>query len=270
MTDDTRLALPQVTLCAVTSVNVAATLRALEACLEQVAFAECLLLTDVSVRPGNPAIRVVPIARLGSSAAYSDFLLTRLVDHVASSHCLVAQWDGHLLDAGRWRPEFLDYDYIGASWPQFDDGHDVGNGGFSLRSRRLMEWCRAPEFTPGHPEDVALARTNRAWLESQGMRFASRELADLFAAERTGDPRTAFGYHGVWNMPRALGVERFWEVYVELDETGTIRHDFAQLLRAVLRGRGGVGRMARMIADRTGAARRKCRAGSHRPFNQGR
>ncbi|SFG19796.1 hypothetical protein SAMN05518801_11017 [Novosphingobium sp. CF614] len=245
-----RLALPQVTLCAVTSVNVAATVRALEASLEQVAFAACRLLTDVPVRPHHPEIEVVLIGRLASSAAYSDFLLTQLVDHVKTSHCLVTQWDGHLLDANRWQAQFLDCDYIGASWPQFGDGHDVGNGGFSLRSRRLLEACRAPQFLPLHPEDVAIGRTNRDWLEGQGMRFAPRDLADLFAAERTGDIETAFGYHGVFNMPRAIGVDAFWTIYQELDDLATIRPDFRRLLRAVSRGRNGAKRAVRMIADR--------------------
>lgn len=250
MTLDTRLCLPQVTLCAITSVNVAATVRALEVSAAQVDFAQILLLTDAQPYLAHPAITVVPIAPLRSSAAYSDFLLTQLVDHVRTSHCMIAQWDGHLLDARRWNPTFLDYDYIGASWPQFDDGHDVGNGGFSLRSRRLMDLCRAPEFVPTHPEDVAVARTNRNWLEGQGMRFASRALADAFAAERAGDLAASFGYHGAFNMPRALGRQAFWQVYDELDELGSIRHDFLLILRHVARGPGGLRRARRMVVDR--------------------
>ena len=245
-----RLALPQVTLCAVTSVNVVATVRALDASLAQIDFADCMLFTDVAVQPSHPSIRVVQVARMASTDAYSDFLLTKLVDYVESSHCLVAQWDGHVIDAQRWRPEFLDYDYIGASWPQFDDAHDVGNGGFSLRSRRLMEACRAPDFRPGHPEDVAICRANREWLQARGMRFAPAELADLFAAERAGDLATSFGYHGVFNMPRALGTEAFWQIYRELDDLGTVRHDFCGIFRQVGRGPGGIRRMGRMIADR--------------------
>ena len=250
MTNDTRLSLPQVTLCAASSVNVAATLRALEACLEQVDFADCLLLTDRPVISSNSEIRIVPIAPLKSSAAYSDFLLSKLMDHIATSHCLVAQWDGHVVDAQRWQPEFLEYDYIGASWPQFDDGHDVGNGGFSLRSRRLMELCRDAAFVPFHPEDVAIGRTNRSWLEEQGLRFAPRELADLFAAERAGDLRTTFGYHGVWNMPLAIGTEAFWKVYCELDDRSTFRRDFFRLLNEMRAGRRAMRRMVRMTLDR--------------------
>jgi len=154
-----------------------------------------------------------------------------------------------VLDAARWRPDFLDYDYIGASWPQFADGYDVGNGGFSLRSRRLMQLCRDPAFQPFHPEDVAIARINRDWLERQGMRFASRALADCFAAERAGDVTASFGYHGAWLMPQAVGVEPFWTLYRELDDRGTIRHDFSSILKQVKEGGGGWTRAFRLMLD---------------------
>ena len=48
-----------------------------------------------------------------------------------------------MLDGAAWRPEFLDYDYIGAVWPHVLDKYNVGNGGFSLRSKALLEACRA-------------------------------------------------------------------------------------------------------------------------------
>ena len=245
-----RLALPQVTLCAATSVNVQATVRALEASLVQVDVAACKLFTDACVQPSHPAIEVVPIQRLASSAAYSQFLLSHMADHVDTSHCLVVQWDGHVLDARRWRPEFLEYDYIGARWPQFDDGHDVGNGGFSLRSRRLMEACRNPRFHGDFPEDIAIGRMNRNWLEGEGMRFAPAAMADLFSAERAGNAGASFGFHGVFNMPRAIGVEAFWQIYRDLDDRGTVRHDFANILKDVRRGPGGSLRVVRMIGHR--------------------
>lgn len=244
-----RLALPQVTLCAASSVNIAATVRALEASLAQIDFAQCKLFTDSPIRLDHPAITVVPIPPLTSSYAYSEFLLSQVVDHIDTSHCLIAQWDGHVLDAARWRPEFLDHDYIGASWPQFSDGHDVGNGGFSLRSRQLMVKCRHPDFQPHNLEDVAIGRVNRAWLEGQGMRFAPRALADLFSTERAGDVSTSFGFHGAWLMPRAIGVIPFWNIYHDLDDRGTIRHDFAAILKQIGQGQGGLGRRLRLIAD---------------------
>ena len=81
------------------------------------------------------------------------------------------------------------------------------------------------------------------------MRFAPEALADLFAAERCGDLETSFGYHGVWNMPRAIGVEAFWSVYRDLDDRGTVGRDFASILKDVRHGPGGSVRMIRMIVD---------------------
>lgn len=81
------------------------------------------------------------------------------------------------------------------------------------------------------------------------MRFAPPELADVFATERAGDLQTSFGYHGVWHMPRAIGVEAFWRVYRELDDRGTVSHDFSTILNDVRFGLGGRGRTIRMIAD---------------------
>lgn len=247
-----RLQLPDVTLCAASSTNVAATVQAMQACLAQVDFADAILCTDATVPAADPdcGIRIVTIDRLTSAKAYSHFVLEQLMDHIATDHCLLVQWDGHIIDAARWQPEFLEYDYIGASWPQFDDGHDVGNGGFSLRSRRLMEACRHLGFDAHHPEDVAIGRTNRTLLENLGMRFAPAPLADAFAAERAGNPAESFGYHGGFLMPQVLGLERFWQIYTSLDERGSLRPDFWAMLRTVLAGKSRMARAIRMLADR--------------------
>lgn len=250
----TRRHLPQITLCAATSVNVAATVRALEASLEQCNFSDCILFTDAPVNLRHPAIRAMQIERLDSTRAYSQFILHKLSDHVRTSHCLVIQWDGHVIDSRHWDPAFLEYDYVGASWPQFRDGHDVGNGGFSLRSLRLLQACRNSRFVSEEAEDVLIGRTHRAWLEQQGMRFAPRELADRFSAERAGDPRQSFGYHGVWHMPAVIGVEQFWEVYQTLDSRGPLWHDFGLLLKQVAGGKGGAVRVGRFMLDRLSRA----------------
>lgn len=245
---DTPLHMPDVTLCAVSCVNIEATFKAMEASMRNIRFGACKLLTDVPVVSSNPAIEIVSIAPLRSSQDYSAFVLQQLPDHVSTSHCLIVQWDGHVLDARRWRPEFLEYDYIGAPWPQFGDGHDVGNGGFSLRSRRLMEACRAPGFHTMHPEDVAICRRNRSWLEARGMRFAGSDLAGRFATERSGNLNLSFGYHGVFNMPKAVGQADFWKIYLSLDDRKTVYHDFAIIVRDILPARGGVPRAALMAA----------------------
>nr|WP_305081019.1 DUF5672 family protein [Novosphingobium sp. ERN07] len=218
--------------------------------MAHVDFGAVKLFTDAEVTLDDDRIVVVPIPALRSSAAYSRFLLANLPDHIGTSHCLIAQWDGYVANPERWHQEFLKYDYIGASWPQFDDGHDVGNGGFSMRSRRLMELCRHEAFRAHHPEDVAICRTNRAWLEANAVRFAPKALADRFSAERTGDIRTCFGFHGAWNMPAAIGADAFWSIYETLDDRGTIWHDFGLIVRDILGGPKGLRRALRMLADR--------------------
>jgi hypothetical protein len=246
----TRLALPQVTLCAATSVNVAATIAALEASLAYIDFGACLLFTDVLPGRHHPAIQRVPIARLTSVQSYSHFMLSQLADHVSTSHCLVVQWDGHVLAARRWDSAFLEMDYVGARWPQFSDGHDVGNGGFSLRSVRLLRACKSGPFRQDQPEDLQIGRHQRTWLEAQGLRFAPASLADRFSAERAGDPLASFGFHGVWHMPHVLGIDAFWQRYRTLDERGAVRHDFGTLLKQVAVGDGGLSRALRLLGDR--------------------
>ena len=244
------LKLPTVTLCAAASVNVQATVAALSASLDQAEFAECLLFTHEDVFPIDSRISVIAIERLGSARAYSDFLLGRLVDSVSTAHCLIVQWDGYVLNAELWDPGFLQYDYIGASWPQFRDGHDVGNGGFSLRSRKLLEACRDARFRGEHPEDVAICRTNRSFLEQEwGLVFADRATADRFSFERTVPFGPTFGFHGIFNIIPALGPERFWEIYRTLDDRGTVDTDYGQVMRQLGSGEEAMARRARLTMD---------------------
>lgn len=252
-----RLALPDVTLCAAASVNVPASLAAMKRCLDVADFGKALLFTDAENLDLPVGIERVAIPRLGSSAEYSRFVLHEMADWVATSHCLIVQWDGFILDPSAWDEAFLACDYIGAPWPQFRDGHDVGNGGFSLRSKRLMLALRDPQFVPSDAaEDVVIARINRNWLErDKDMRFADRALAGAFAFERARDVASPFGFHGVFNLPEAVGMEEFWDIYTSLDDKRTIWTDFWPLLRAVARGPNGIGRAMKMIFDRLGISR---------------
>lgn len=226
-----RLSLPEVTLCAITSVNVAATIAAMRKCMEKVDFARCILLTDAEISTSDDRIEHVRIEQLKSASAYSEFVLCKAGAYIDTSHCLIVQWDGYILDAGSWRPEFLNFDYIGASWPQFSDRHNVGNGGFSLRSRRLMLACAAPNFQICHPEDVAIGRTNRPWLEGLGLNFATRALADQFSTERSGELSSSMGFHGVFNMQRAMGDDAFWAMALSLDDRSSFSNDGWRIFR---------------------------------------
>lgn len=246
-----RLALPDVTLCAIASVNVDATITAMVRSLALVDCARALLFTDAAV-PDLPAgIERIEIAPLRSLTAYSQFVLHRLADWIETSHCLIVQWDGFVTAPEAWESAFLTCDYIGAPWPQFSDGHDVGNGGFSLRSRRLMLACRDPGFfDDGAAEDLVIARVNRAMLEERhGIVFADRDIASRFSRERDATRLHTFGFHGVFNLPGVVGIDGFWDLYRSLDHRGTVRIDFWPLLRGVAAGPAGLPRALRMLSD---------------------
>ena len=252
-----RLTLPQVTICTASSVNIDATIAALEASLDKVSFADCILFTNVNVLPRNPLIRVIQIGPIQSGRAYSEFLVKHLADFVETSHCLIVQWDGHVLNAENWDPCFLEFDYIGARWPQFGDGYDVGNGGFSLRSRRLLLACQSPRLQEIHPEDTVICRTYRNWFESQGLRFADCATADRFSAERAGDLQTSFGFHGIWHMPQILGADRFWQFYCDLDDRTSAHRDVVALLKELIVGNSGLKRALRLLANWIGTSIKK-------------
>jgi hypothetical protein len=232
--------LSDVTLVAVTSVAVGPTIDALHASMDQAQFGKVLLLSDQPL-PAN-ARRGIEWRRIGALASrrdYSRFMLRELAGHVATDHALCVQWDGFVLDGAAWDPQFLDYDYIGSVWPHFRDWHNVGNGGFSLRSRRLLEACRDLPLDEGcDAEDVIISRLCRSRLEGQGIRFAPEAVARRFAYERTKPSGGEFGFHGAFNLVRFLPPGRSLELFRSLDPSMLARSEQLELLRwAIAHGR---------------------------------
>ena len=201
------LELPGVTLACIDTINHALALRALEHSQRGLRFARRVLLTD-AVPEGThvPAgIDVEPIARLQSRDDYSRFVLKSLVHHLATPHVLLIQWDGYVVNPAAFEPAFLECDYVGAKWYWFDDAMRVGNGGFSLRSRKLLEALQDPRITLVEAEDISIGRTFRPLLEREyGIRYASEALADRFAFEAAYPSGMPFGFHGLYNFCRVV------------------------------------------------------------------
>ena len=156
-------ALPDVTLCCVDTVNHALALRALERSRSGLGFARTVLLTHAA--PAGlripDGIEIVDIGPLDSRAGYSEFMLKGLLPHIRTSHALVVQWDGFVVNPLAWDDAFLGCDYLGAKWFWYDSMR-VGNGGFSLRSRRLLEALQDPRVQLVEVEDQT--SINRATL----------------------------------------------------------------------------------------------------------
>jgi hypothetical protein len=212
-----RMQLPEVTLCCVDTRNPALAIWALQRCMAQIRFAEVLLFTQASLVPSPPAgVRVIDV-RVETIEAYSQFMLRGLAEHLRSSHLLVAQWDGFVRDAARWDEAFLDYDYIGAPWRDAPAGRLVGNGGFSLRSRRLLQALLDPDVQLTHPEDESICLVNRDLLERRhGVRIAPVAVARRFSYERIAPTAPTFGFHGLFNFQRELSPAELHDVVASL------------------------------------------------------
>ncbi|NKI93422.1 DUF5672 family protein [Rhizobacter sp. SG703] len=236
----TSLSLPQVTLCCVDSTpRLDWSLKALRRCLAQVSFGDAFLCTDRASLAGQAlpdGLRWIEIAPLDGIEVYSDFMIKGLAPHLRTSHLLVVQWDGYVLNPSAWRDEFLSVDYIGAPWNHIPQPWKVGNGGFSLRSARLLQALQDPAFVPAHPEDLYICKTQRTALEARGLRFAPLEMAERFAVEDGALSAGVFGFHGPYHLPALLPPAEVL-AFVESLPTRALRaHYFGSLLRELVRG----------------------------------
>jgi len=158
----------------------------------------------------------------GFNDQYSELTLGLLARTVNTDFNLLVQADGYAVNANAWTNAFYDYDYIGATWPKEKEGRNVGNGGFSWRSKRLYDALLdirskytleeiAPVITQDDvyhdmfmgvsiPEDNLIAKVYRPKLEADyGIRFAPSQVADQFSIETNSSSPwlgKSFGFHG--------------------------------------------------------------------------
>jgi hypothetical protein len=193
--------LPKVTLIVCDTVSPGRALASLRRSLTQIKPAKTILFTSVGLAVKDD-IEVVRIANLKSKADYSRWIMRELYKYVETDFVLVSQWDGYVLDSECWTDEFLSVDYLGASWLE-TDGFSVGNGGFSIRSRRLMEAVATdPMIVSTHPEDNQICKIYRPYLEAKhGFKWASHELADKFSFELREPTQPTFGFHSFFHTP---------------------------------------------------------------------
>ncbi len=215
------LDLPGVTLVCIDCANHALALRAMARSLQGVRFGRALFLTDV-VPAGvhvPTGVDIVSVAPIRSRDDYSHFMIRSLLAHVATSHALVIQWDGYVVNPSAWDPANLACDYLGAKWFWHDDDMRVGNGGFSLRSRRLLEALQDPRIVIDDVEDNVICRKYRRLLENDhGIRFGSEALADRFSFEAAHPIGTPFGFHGLFNFWRTVPADELAALAAEFSD----------------------------------------------------
>jgi hypothetical protein len=217
-----KLSLQNVTLLCVTGVNYKESLFALRRSMAKIDFAEVKLIGSIPPKKMPPGIKFEKAvdSQLDSIDSYSWYCIYNLWRHVKTSHVLIVQADGYVLTPKAWHQNFLSYDYIGAPWKISDEAYidpfgnhqRVGNGGFSLRSKKLLDvpnqtkipWEINTNNFYNHmgvglySEDGNICVHNRHLFEAAGCTFAPLEVALSFSIEQKTseyDGRTTFGFH---------------------------------------------------------------------------
>ena len=118
---------------------------------------------------------------------YSRWMLQELHKYVESDYILTIQYDSCVINGNLWSQDFLTFDYIASPWPN-QWINRVGCGGFSLRSRELIELCSTlPYNKTGNKildnEDYHFCMTHYNSLCDKGMKFAPVDLARKFCVE---------------------------------------------------------------------------------------
>ena len=135
-----------------------------------------------------------------------------------TEHALCCECDGFPINPHLWDDSWLSYDYIGAPWrPQNSpNGKRIGNGGFSLQSKRFRELLESRKgfYKQGKPSDVWMctAMGNVNTFLNKGMRIADVDTAIKFSYEEpipeylnwTLDK--SFGFHGRNVHPQACNL----------------------------------------------------------------
>ena len=209
--------LPMVTLFAIDCVTAMKTLNVMLNAAKQIKFAEIVMMTNTTKFNKLPGgVRYVHreqgdlMVKCGSRKAPLDYeidVLTESHKHVRTSHLLHMEWDSLVCNTFAWNHEWLNYDYIGAPWPYplKEEGfpiigkhNNVGNGGFSLKSRRfcsLVASIADKSLPVCYSSDLFQCVVARSYLQKKGMKYAPSNAAERFSCENniySGQ----FGLHG--------------------------------------------------------------------------
>ena len=106
--------LPNVTLAAMTSVNLYETIRAIEYSMRGIEFGEVVLITHRKPLFLPKGIHYRHTSRLKDIDAFNYKIVYELSDYIDTDYVLLVHYDGFVVHPESWREEFLEYDYIGS------------------------------------------------------------------------------------------------------------------------------------------------------------
>jgi ADP-heptose:LPS heptosyltransferase len=220
--------LPEITMICADTKNPGAAISAIRKSLSHIKPARTIFFTDKHY--DLPGIETIFIPTLNSKRSYSYFICKELYKHIETSHILIIQADGYILDHKQWDDKYLNYDLIGAAWP-YDHDRRIANGGFSLRTKRLQEIVGTDDFIDVvHPEDQSISIIYKLYLEEKyGIKFAPEELAEKFSFELIEPNQQTFGFHQYhWPPYHKTIVIRRWASLGDVCMTEPILHYYWQ------------------------------------------
>ena len=195
--------LDNITLCAVDCLYQDLSIAAIEKSAEYLEFNKCILFSDQQYN--HQYIDTVKIDKITCMDDYDRFIFKELHKLIDTDYLIILQWDGLIIDNISWNNRYRDYDYIGVPWSFDDYGNVVVNGGFSLRSKKLLTALTDDVFEIVHnkAEDDDICRGYRSSLEEEyGIKFAPLSLAEKFSYESSVPTQSTFGFHGAYNLWR--------------------------------------------------------------------
>lgn len=190
-------------LVAISTNKVKETVKALKYSAKELEFNKIIFFTN---EPNFDDFECIKIPSLKDVIQYNNIVLG-LNKYIDSEHALIIQHDGHIVNPNMWSNEFLKYDYIGAPWPDDVEWNKrwnnyppemsktiiknlsinrIGNGGFSLRSKKFLEYADSFEkdfLKHGVPEDIFLNVLNFELSIDKTIKYPNVETAMKFSYE---------------------------------------------------------------------------------------
>ena len=221
-----KLGLPNITLLAASSVKIDLVQDALKISSYEIDFGAIKLLSSTKPKIKFPEIEYIHIPKMNLDG-YCKLIIENLYEYFNTTHCLIIQDDSFVVNPDQWNNDFLNFDYIGAPWTKTVSppwtktvspkeninielvNNRVGNGGFSLRSKKLALVCKKLNFSDLkfkfsiNNQDIIICHYLYDYMKKKDIKFAPIKLASNFSMEHEKtnnqygyDINKVFGFHG--------------------------------------------------------------------------
>jgi hypothetical protein len=220
--------LQDVTLLTFTSVRIDEHISSMNKCVQDIKFGAVKFLSNEKPNNLPEYAEFVKIDPIKDIMDFNRFCFSELYKYVDTSHTLLFQDHAYILNSQMWDNSWLMWDWIGSPWGIVENAYianngeraRVGNGGFSLRSKRMLElpskmnW-QLREEQGFYNEDGNFCCYYRKEMLENGIQYAPLDVALKFSYENPVPEHgstypTTFGFHK--NVPLANEFSRIYKL----------------------------------------------------------